>query len=133
MPDTQTVQWVLWTLSLLFAVGVAVALFRFRSVERFIPDKGELEELKRFEAELPALREELKQASQAVYAQRREFAKLEEEVGSLRQLREWHKANPDAEARLRKTMADVQQAEARLAAIRKELEGGPDVPTRDLP
>ncbi|HOC54071.1 MAG TPA: AAA family ATPase [Verrucomicrobiota bacterium] len=77
--------------------------------------------MKELEAVLPARREELRQLTENTQAHRQELAKLEGEVGHLHQLREWQKANPDAEARIKQMMADLERSKSELAALQQKL------------
>jgi len=118
MGTSQTLQWILWGLASL-AGGVAlIALNKLRLSQRFLPHFNELKEL---EAILPARREELRQITENTQAHREELAKLEGEVGHLHQLREWQKANPDAEVRIKQMMVDLERNKSELAAIQQKL------------
>ena len=118
MPNTQILQWVLWGFSLLAGVVAILALFKLRFAERFLPPWNQLKEL---EAILPARREELRQVDEAIKAIRQELAILEGEVGHLRQLREWEKANPDAPARIQQLMVDLERGKSELNAVQQKL------------
>jgi hypothetical protein len=103
----------------LFAgVAAIIALIKLRMAQKFLPHFNELKEL---EAVLPTRREELRQITENTQSHRQELAKLEGEVGHLHQLREWQKANPEAEARIKQMMADLERSKAELAAIQQKL------------
>ena len=118
MSNTQILQWLLLGLSVLAGIGTILALFKLRYAERFLPL---WEELKNIEAVLPVRREELRQVGETITALRQEWAKLEGEVGHLRQLREWQQANPDAPARIQQMMVDLERSKAELAALQQKL------------
>jgi hypothetical protein len=93
-------------------------MFKLRIAERFLPPWNELKGL---EATLPVRRDELRQVSDSIQAERRQLATLEGQVGDLRQLREWHQANPDAPARIQQMMVDLERAKSDLAAVQQKL------------
>jgi chromosome segregation ATPase len=118
IPNLQLLQWAPWGLSLLAGIGAIIALFKLRIAERFLPPWNELKEL---EATLPVRREELRQVTEVMQSDRQELAKLEGEVGELRQLREWQHANPDAPARIQQMMVDLERGKAELTAVQQKL------------
>jgi predicted nucleic acid-binding Zn-ribbon protein len=118
MSNPQILQWLLFGLSLLAGIGTILAWFKLRYAERFLP---RWDELKDIEAKLPVRQEELRQAGEAMSALQQEWAKLEGEVGHLRQLREWQQTNPDAPARIQQMMVDLERGKSELAAVQQKL------------
>lgn len=118
MGTAQTLHWILWGLALITGIAAILALIKLRISQKFLPHFNELKEL---EAVLPTRREELRQITGSTQSHRQELAKLEGEVGHLHQLREWQKANPEAEARIKQMMADLERSKAELAAVQQRL------------
>lgn len=118
MPSIQLLQWFLWSVALLAGVGAIIALFKLRLAEHLLPHWNERKDL---EAILPVRREELRQVSDAIQAERQQLATLEGEIGELRQLREWQHVNPDAPARIQQMMVDLERAKSELAAVQQKL------------
>jgi chromosome segregation ATPase len=118
MSTTLIVHWGLWGASLLAGAGAIGALFKLRLAERSLPAWSELQETN---AQLSLLREEQRQAGEAVSSQREALAELESEVGPLLKLREWQDANPDAPARLQKLAAALEHANAELTAVQQNV------------
>jgi len=76
---------------------------------------------KGIDAVLPARRDELRQATEAVERCRAEIGQLEAIVGSLRLLKEWQDANPEAPARIQQMMVDLERLKSELAAVQQKL------------
>jgi predicted nucleic acid-binding Zn-ribbon protein len=118
MPETYTLQWLAWGLSLLAGGGAVLALLKLRYAERFLPQWNELKEL---EAQLPARREAVQAATDEVERLRAEIGQLEAAVGHLRILKEWQNANPEAPARIQQMMSDLERCKSELAAVQQKL------------
>jgi uncharacterized protein (DUF3084 family) len=119
MSTTLIFHWVLWGASLLAGVGALGALFKLRLAERSLPAWSELKEI---DTQLPLLREEQRQAGEAVASLCEARAKLESEVGPMLKLREWQEANPDASARLQQLVVDRELANAELTAVQQNVD-----------
>jgi hypothetical protein len=118
MQNTMLLEWSLWAAVILCGVLVIVAVIKLRLSEKFLPQWNELKEL---EAKLPIRREEARQATEAIEKCRVEIGQLEATVGSLRILKAWQDANPEAPSRIQQMMTDLERYKAELSALQQKL------------